>query len=73
LEDNIKMDLQEVGWDGVACIDVAQNRDKWWELVTAVMNYLFLQNAGIFLTNGIMISFSRQTLLHGVTIVIYTL
>ena len=34
-EDNIKMDLQAVGWGGDACIDwidLAQNRDKWWAL-----------------------------------------
>ena len=28
-EDNIKMDLQEVGCEGMDWIDVAQNRDRW--------------------------------------------
>ena len=37
-EDNIKMDLQEVGWDCVAWIDMAQDRDWWRALVNAVMN-----------------------------------
>jgi hypothetical protein len=37
-EDNIKMDLQEVGWDGVARIDVTQDRDRWRAVVNAVMN-----------------------------------
>jgi hypothetical protein len=37
-EDNIKMDLQEVGWDGVAWIDLVQDRDRWHALVNAVMN-----------------------------------
>jgi hypothetical protein len=37
-EDNIKMDLQEVGWDDVAWIDIAQDRDRWRALVNAVMN-----------------------------------
>ena len=37
-EDNIKMDLQEVGCRGVDWIDLAQNRDRWRELVNAVMN-----------------------------------
>jgi len=37
-EDNIKMDLQEVGCGCMDWIDVAQYRDRWWALVNAVMN-----------------------------------
>ena len=37
-EDNIKMDLQEVGRGGTDWIVLAQYRDKWWTLVNAVMN-----------------------------------
>jgi hypothetical protein len=37
-EDNIKMDFQEVGWGGMDWIDVAQDRDRWRALVSAVMN-----------------------------------
>jgi hypothetical protein len=37
-EDNIKMNFQEVGCGGVDWIEVNQDRDRWWALVTAVMN-----------------------------------
>jgi len=37
-EDNIKMDVQEVSWDGTNWSDLAQDRDRWWALVNAVMN-----------------------------------
>jgi hypothetical protein len=36
--DNIKMDLREIGWDGVDWIDLAQDRDQWRALVNTVMN-----------------------------------
>jgi hypothetical protein len=32
------MDLQEVEWEGVDWIDMAQDRDRWQALVNAVMN-----------------------------------
>jgi hypothetical protein len=37
-EDNIKLDLQEVGWGGMDWIDMAEDRDRWRALVSAVMN-----------------------------------
>jgi hypothetical protein len=37
-EDNIKMDLREIGRGGIDWIDLAQDRDLWWALVNTVMN-----------------------------------
>jgi hypothetical protein len=37
-EDNIKMDLREIGWGGIYWIDLAQDRDQWRALVNMVMN-----------------------------------
>jgi hypothetical protein len=38
-KDNIKMDLQEVGWGGgMDWIDMAQDRNRWQVLVSVVMN-----------------------------------
>ena len=37
-EDNIKMDLQEVGGDG-DWMELAQGRDRWRALVNTVMNF----------------------------------
>jgi hypothetical protein len=38
---NIKMDLREIAWNGMECIDLAQDGDQWRTLVNTVMNHLF--------------------------------
>jgi hypothetical protein len=35
---NIKMDLREIGWDGIDWVDLAQGRDQWRALANTVMN-----------------------------------
>jgi hypothetical protein len=38
-EDNIKMDLQEVGGGRGDWMELAQDRDRWWALVGTVKNF----------------------------------
>ena len=49
--DNIKMDLQEVGCEGLDWIDLAQDRDRWRALVNVVMSIWVLYDVGNFITN----------------------
>jgi hypothetical protein len=36
--DVIKIDLREIGWDGMDWINLSQDRDQWRVLVNKVMN-----------------------------------
>ena len=65
--DNVRMDLQEVGCGYVDWIGLAQDRDRWRTLVSAVMNLRVPWNAGSFLTSCKPVSCSRRTLQHGVS------
>jgi hypothetical protein len=41
-EDNIKMDLQEVGGSRGDWMELDQNRDRWWALVGTVRDFRVL-------------------------------
>jgi hypothetical protein len=38
LEDNIRVDLREIGYEGVDWMHLDQDRDQWWAVVNTVMN-----------------------------------
>ena len=65
--DNIRMDPQEVGCGYVDWIGLAQDRDRWRTVVSAVMNLRVPWNAGNFLTSCKPVSCSGRTLHHGVS------
>ena len=66
-EDNIKMDLQEVGKGCGDWMELTQYRDRWRALVSTVMNFRLPLNVGNFSTSWKPVSFSRRTLFHVVS------
>ena len=65
--DNIKTILQEVGCGYMNWIWLAQDRDRWRTLVSAVMNLGVPWNAGNFLTSCKPVSCSRRNLHRGLS------
>jgi hypothetical protein len=47
-EDNINMDLQEVGYEGTDWIELAQDRDRWRAIVNEVKTFGFHNMRGIY-------------------------
>ena len=66
-EDNIKMDIQEVGGGCGDWMELAQDRGRWRALVSTVMNVWVPKMRGISSLAAEPVSFSRRTLLHGVS------
>jgi DNA-binding transcriptional regulator PaaX len=67
-EDNIKLDLKEIGYGDMVRIVVALDRDQRRALVNTVMNLLILQNIGNFLSSCTPVGFSRTAQLHSVSV-----
>jgi hypothetical protein len=60
------MDLREIEWGGMDCINLLEDRHQWWTLVNTVMNILVPYNAGKFLSSCTIGGFSRRAQLHEV-------
>ena len=65
--DNIKMDLQEVGGGYGDWMELAKFRDRWRAIVSTVLNLRVPKMRGISSLAAEPLSFSRRTLLHGVS------
>jgi hypothetical protein len=61
------MDLREIGWGGMDCIDLAQDKNKCRALVKTVMNLRVAYISGKFLSNCTIGGFSRRAQLHEVS------
>jgi hypothetical protein len=70
-EDNVKMDLIDIGSVGLDWIDLAQDTDQWMAVVNTVMNLRVPQNVGKFLSSCTTGGFSRRAQLHEVSLVTY--
>jgi len=48
-EDNIRIDLREIGWEVVDWMNMAEDRDQWRTVVNTVMNLRVPEEAENFL------------------------
>jgi len=67
VENNSKINPEEIEWEGLDWISIAEDRDKWWAVVNTVVNLVFHKMCGIFLTNWEKIILSKRTLLHALS------
>jgi hypothetical protein len=61
------MDLGEIGWDDMDCIDLVQNRYQWRAHVEAVINIRIPQSVGYILSNFTTDCFARRAQLRGIS------
>jgi hypothetical protein len=61
---NIKMDLREMGWDGMDWIVLSHGIDQLRALASTVMNVRVPLNAGNFSSSGTIVGFSKRAQLH---------
>jgi hypothetical protein len=64
--DNIKIDLKEVGWEGVPWFELAQYRDKCWAVVNVIMKSAF-RKMSVYVARTGAITLSGCVLLQGVS------
>jgi hypothetical protein len=58
--DNIKLNLTEIGWDGMDWIYLAEDREQWSALVKTVMKLRVPKIVGKFLSRCTIGSFPRS-------------
>jgi hypothetical protein len=61
------MNLREISWCGMDCIDLAQDRDRWRALMNTAMNLRVPQIVGNFWNSCTTGGFSRRAQLHAVS------
>jgi hypothetical protein len=66
-EDNVGMNLRELGWKGVDWIHLPQDRSQLQAIVNTDMNLQIPLKEENFLSSCVTASLSRRTLLHGVS------
>jgi hypothetical protein len=65
-EDNMRMNLREIGSEGLDWSHLSQVRDQWRALINMIMNFRVPWKAGNIFTSWVTIGFSRKTLLRWV-------
>jgi hypothetical protein len=65
LVDNIRMNVREIGWEGMNWIGLAQGRNNRRDFLNVIMNFQFPKNAGKFLSIFTNCGLRRRAQLHG--------